>query len=289
MWVFFPASGRSPGGGNGNPLQYSHLENSVDRGAWQTTAWLWDPMDCSLLGSSVHGVTQSQTWLKQLSTAQHILSLNQKEVKTPYLRVLNWGILIRLKENHMNHRLQYGLWYYNKVTLDLSYLSYQNKVTSGLCMYYLTNLTLGFPGSLAGKESSCNAGDHSSVPGSGRSPGEGIVYPLQYSWVSLLAQTVKKPPAIQETWVQSLGWKDPLEKGMAIPSSILGWRSPSAEEPSRLQSMGSQSQTQLSDFHIHNLTISRCNGLSGDDKYFSYFQCILPNNPYGGAKHCSIY
>ena len=59
---------------------------------------------------------------------------------------------------------------------------------------------------------------------SGRSTGERIGYPLQYSWPSLVAQLVKNPPAIQETWVQSLGWEDPLEKGMATHSSILAWR-----------------------------------------------------------------
>ena len=65
-----------------------------------------------------------------------------------------------------------------------------------------------------------------SIPGSGRSPGEGIGYPLQYSWDSLLAQLVKNPPAMQETWVQSLGWEDPLEKGTTPCSSILAWRIP---------------------------------------------------------------
>ena len=62
------------------------------------------------------------------------------------------------------------------------------------------------------------------IPGSGRSPGEGIDYPLYFSWVYLVAQTVKNPPAKQETWVQSLGWEDPLEEGMATHSSILAWR-----------------------------------------------------------------
>ena len=71
---------------------------------------------------------------------------------------------------------------------------------------------MGFPGSSAGKDSTCNAGDPSSIPGSERSAGEGIGYPLWYSWASLVAQLVENPPAIQETWVQSLGWKDPLEK-----------------------------------------------------------------------------
>ena len=76
---------------------------------------------------------------------------------------------------------------------------------------------MGFPGSSAGKESACNAGDPSSIPGLGRSPGKGVVYPLQYSWASLVAQTVKNVPAMWETWVQSLGWEDPLEEDMANP------------------------------------------------------------------------
>ena len=59
------------------------------------------------------------------------------------------------------------------------------------------------------------------IPGSGRSPGEGIGYPLQYSWASLVAHLVKNPPAMRETWVRSLGWEDPLEKGRATHSSIL--------------------------------------------------------------------
>ena len=85
---------------------------------------------------------------------------------------------------------------------------------------------LGFPSSSAGKESACNAGDPGSIPGSGRSTGEGIGYPLQYSGASLVAQLVKNPPAMRETWVQSLGWEDPLEKGTATHSSILTWRIP---------------------------------------------------------------
>ena len=59
----------------------------------------------------------------------------------------------------------------------------------------------GFPGSSVGKESTCNAGDPGSIPESGRSPEEGIGYPLQYSWASLVAQLVKNLPAMQETWV----------------------------------------------------------------------------------------
>ena len=64
------------------------------------------------------------------------------------------------------------------------------------------------------------------ISASGRSAGEGISYPLQYSWASLVAQLVKNPPAKRETWVQSLRWEDPLEKGKATHSSILAWKIP---------------------------------------------------------------
>ena len=99
---------------------------------------------------------------------------------------------------------------------------------------------VGFPDSSVGKESACNAGDPCSIPGSGRSPGEGLGYPLQYSWAFLVAQTVKNPPAMQETQVQFLGQEDPLEKGQATHSSIPAWRIPWIEEPGGLQSTGSQ-------------------------------------------------
>ena len=64
------------------------------------------------------------------------------------------------------------------------------------------------------------------IPGSGRLTGEGVGYPLQYSWASLLAQLMKNPPAVWEAWVQSLGWEDPLEKGKATHSSILAGEFP---------------------------------------------------------------
>ena len=97
-----------------------------------------------------------------------------------------------------------------------------------------------FPGSSPSKESTCNAGDPDSIPESGSSPGEGIGYGLQYSWASLVAQLVKNPPAMWETPGWFLGQEDPLEEGMAIPSSILAWRIPRTEEPGGLQSTGSQ-------------------------------------------------
>ena len=73
-------------------------------------------------------------------------------------------------------------------------------------------LLLGFPDSSVGKESTCNAGDPNLIPWPGRSTGEGISYPLQCSWASLVTELVKNPPALHVTWVQSLGW-------VAIPFS----------------------------------------------------------------------
>ena len=77
------------------------------------------------------------------------------------------------------------------------------------------------------------------IPGSGISTGEEIGYPLQYSWASLVAQLVKNLPAMQETWVRSLGWEYPLEEEPATYSSM-AWRIPWTEEPGTLQSLGSQ-------------------------------------------------
>ena len=79
---------------------------------------------------------------------------------------------------------------------------------------------------MVGKESACNSGDPGSIPKSGRTAGEGIGYPLQYSWSSLVAQLVKNTPAVWEALIQSLGWEDPLEKGKATHSRILAWRIP---------------------------------------------------------------
>ena len=91
------------------------------------------------------------------------------------------------------------------------------------CLFYLLDV-----GSSAGKQSACSSG---LIPGSGNSPREETGYPLQYSWASMVAQLVKNWPAMWETWIQSLGWKDLPKKGMATHSSILAWRIPEIEEP----------------------------------------------------------
>ena len=99
---------------------------------------------------------------------------------------------------------------------------------------------MGFPGSSAGKESACSAGDPSLIPGSGRSPGEGIGYPLPYSWASLVAQLVKNLPAVQETWVRSLGREDPLGGRHGHPLQYYCLEN-LHRQTGRLQSTGSQS------------------------------------------------
>ena len=77
------------------------------------------------------------------------------------------------------------------------------------------------------------------IPGLESSAEEGTGYPLQYSWASRVAQTIKHPPAVKETWVLSLGQEDRLEKEMVTHSSVLAWRIPWTEDPGGLQSVGS--------------------------------------------------
>ena len=102
----------------------------------------------------------------------------------------------------------------------------ESNMTEHACISFVGDTSHCFPGSSAGKESACSAGDPGSISGSGRSPGEGIGYPPQSSWASLVAQLVKNLPAVWETWIRSLGWEDPLEKGKAPHSSLLAWRIP---------------------------------------------------------------
>ena len=102
----------------------------------------------------------------------------------------------------------------------------KHKIKASWATFHWLRHSQGFPHNSGGKEFACNAGDPSSISGWGRYAGEGIGSPLQYSWASLVSQLVKNPPAMQETWVWSLGWEGPLEKGKATHSSILAWRIP---------------------------------------------------------------
>ena len=110
------------------------------------------------------------------------------------------------------------------------------------------HIYMNFPSNSASKESTCNAGYPGLNPGLGSSSGEGIGYPLQYSWASLVAQSVKNLSEVQETWVHSLGWEKPLEEGMAMHSSILAWRIPMDRGAWKSTVHGvAKSRTQLSD------------------------------------------
>ena len=131
------------------------------------------------------------------------------------------------------------------------------------------------------KESVCSAGDCSSTPGSGRSTGEGISYPLQYSWASLVAQLLKNPLAMGETGLRSLGWEDPLEKGTPTHSSILAWRIPWT-----IIHGIAKSWTGLSDFSLTHLILGFPDGSVGKESacnvgehrrlglsYYCYYCC----------------
>ena len=89
--------------------------------------------------------------------------------------------------------------------------------------------------------------------GSSGAQGPGI-----YRLASLVVQTIKNLLTMQETWVRSLGWEDPLEKGMATHSSVLAWRIPWTEEPGGLQSVGLQSRTRLRDSRLRKACNSTC-------------------------------
>ena len=84
---------------------------------------------------------------------------------------------------------------------------------------YPLKVFLGFPGGSDSKESTCNAGDLGSIPGLGRFPGGGDGNPFQYSWAFLVAELVKNPPAMRETWVRSLDWEDP-QRRERLPTQV---------------------------------------------------------------------
>ena len=106
---------------------------------------------------------------------------------------------------------------------------------------------MGFPDSSVGKESAYNAGDPGSIPQLGKSTGEGIGYPLQYSWASLVPWLVKNPPAMWETWVQPLVWEHSMEKEKAYPLQYSGLEN----FMDCIVHGVTKSWTRLSDFHFH--------------------------------------
>ena len=154
------------------------------------------------------------------------LNTFEKEFKTSCSNIIH---IFTLRESYISN-VQFIIKLF--IIPMYSYILSNNAHKSdSICVHFLIShdfkcKSWDFPDSSADKESACNAEDPNSIPGPGRSPGEGIDYPLQYSWAFLVIQTVKNPPTIQETWVWSLNWEDPLEKGKATHSSILASRIP---------------------------------------------------------------
>ena len=124
-------------------------------------------------------------------------------------------------------------------------------------MFLCININLhhfgGLPDSSVGKESTCNAGDPGSIPGSGRSAGEGIGYPLQYSWASLVAKLVKNLTAMQETWVQSLGLGRSPGEGKGYPLQYSGLEN----SMDCIVHGVAKNWIRLSDFHFTSLTMCK--------------------------------
>ena len=153
------------------------------------------------------------------STKGKTISYQKKSILVPTLVLALW-----LRANHLII-VTVSLSKYKDHIICFTWSSWGTNT-----MIYVKTLCVnslkGFPDTSAGKESPCNGGDTNLISGSGTCPGEGRGYPLQYSWASLVAQLINNLPAMRETWVWSLNWEDPLEKGKATYSSILAWRIP---------------------------------------------------------------
>ena len=152
-----------------------------------------------------------------------------------------------------------------------------------------TFLLYVFPGNSVDKESACNAGDPGSIPGSGRSPGEGIGYLLQYSWVSLVAQLVKNPPAMRETWVRSLGSIPGLRRSpgggygnplwYSCPENLHGQRSLLAHSPWGSQGVRHDWVTQHSTFPF------KCTPTTIQYKWVERFHMTLGHSVQNVVEH----
>ena len=194
-------------------------------------------MDCSPPGFSVHGISQARILEWVLLSSSRGSSKPEMEPMPPALQAD--ALLVPASAGDASSILGPGrsrmptclrvtkLMGHNYWACSLELGKHNYSVHMPQPLTPAVHLSLCCPTSSAGKESACSAGDLSSTPRSGRkSVGEGISYPLQYSWASLVAQLVKNHPAMWETWVRSLDLEDPLEKGNATHSSILAWRIP---------------------------------------------------------------
>ena len=152
-------------------------------------------------------------WLLLLSPAGKSHSYY---VCVPYITVYKASSFLEWISIYMQKTILCG-----KVILNWRHILFQ--LSWSTVFFPLLWVAWSFPGSSAGKEATCSAGDPSSITGLGRSPAEGIGYPLQYAWASLVVQVVKNPLAMQENWVWSLGWEDALEEGMVLCFPMAPW------------------------------------------------------------------
>ena len=172
----------------------------------------WHPKGCSPPGSSVHGLLQAKTmeWVTISFSRGSCWPRDWTRVSCIAGKFFtNWATREDLYHLHLSLDKTFRL---------LLCLAYWKQCCYKHCK--------GFPRISGSKESGCDAGDYSSIPGLGKSTRKGMGYAFRSFWAPLVAQLVKNPPAMWETWVQSLGWENPLEEGMAIHSSLLAWRIP---------------------------------------------------------------
>ena len=227
---------------------------------------LCDSMDSSMPGFPVlyyllkSALTYLFSWWCHptiLSSTAPFSSCPQSSIGLPWWAQMIKNLPTILKEEKLKFRKD-NIWKWGNSSLQ----SHRKSAARG---------EFGFPHSSFGKESTCNAWDPGSIPRSGRSAGKGID-PLQYSWASLVAQLVKNLPAMQETWIRSLGWEDPLEKGKDAHSSIPAWRIPWTVDPWGRKESDTTERLSLSLSGVN--CVSRFTGWSVSLPHFLTWTCM---------------
>ena len=182
-------------------------------------------------------ISQKDIYTPMFIAALFTVAKIQKQPKCPSMEQIEnlWYIYHRILSGHKK-----GIpAIYDNMNGPRGYYAKWNKLEKD--KYHMISFICGLPRWFSGKETPANAedkGHQALIPGLGKSPGEGIGYPLQYSWASLVAQTVKNPSAMRQTLDSIFLQEDPLEEDMA--TSILAWRIQWPEEPGGLQSIGLQ-------------------------------------------------
>ena len=157
---------------------------------------------------------------KHIKSVQHLMSL--ANCKSTIMRCHSC-LFDTPDPKHWQLQILVRMWSHRNSLIANRNTKWPSNFGNSLVVSYKTKC---FSHSSVSKESTCNAGDYGLIPGWGSSPGEGIGYPLQYSWASIVPQLVENLLAMQETWVWSHGWEHPPEEGKGYHSSILAWGIP---------------------------------------------------------------